>query len=272
MISKRINLWNEENYDKQTDGFKPYMDTYVLYGNKKRPAVVICPGGAYAFTSDREAEAIALKFNAAGFHAFIVYYSVAPRKHPQPILDVSRAMCIVRENAEKWNVDSNKIAICGFSAGGHLAASLSVYWEKDYISKHVQITQGLNRPNAAILCYPVITSGEFAHEDSFKNLLGNKLSKSTIEEMSLEKHVNEKVPPTFIWHTYADELVPVENSLLFARALKSKEIPFELHIYPDGVHGLSLATEETAYDGYGQNPHVATWMKLCIEWLIEVFR
>ncbi len=112
-------------------------------------------------TSEREAEPIALQFTAAGFHAFIVYYRVAPAMHPKPLLDVSRAMCIIRDHADEWNVDGDKIAVCGFSAGGHLAASLGVHWNKAYIENSEGISEGMNRPDALILCYPVISSGDF---------------------------------------------------------------------------------------------------------------
>jgi len=269
MLNKAIDIWENYIYNGEADdGFRPTLVTYVLGGEKKRGAVLVCPGGGYRYTSPREAEPIALQFNAAGFHAFVLYYSVFPRKHPQPLLDVSRAMCIIRENAEKWNIDPEKIAVCGFSAGGHLAASLGVYWGKEYLYEVPGITKGMNKPNALILCYPVITSGLKAHRGSFDSLLGENAADESLHEMSLEHHVNENTPPTFLWHTFNDKAVPVENSLLFAQALCDKGIPFELHVYPDGPHGLSLATSETSNGNAGmENPHVATWIKLCIEWL-----
>jgi len=308
MINKVIEIWgkpvisNNDNFDdnnksnnntKSTNPeFKPILTTYILDGKTgsrhssltdskenlcqnntqtstvKRPAVLVLPGGGYAFTSPREAEPIALQFNEAGYHAFVLDYSVAPAKHPQPLLDASRAMCIIRENAEEWGIYPDKIAVCGFSAGGHLAASLGVHWDKKYLGNVEGIEIGKNRPDALILCYPVITSGRYAHRGSFKNLLGENPDSDLLYEMSLEHHVSEKTPPAFIWHTFADAGVPVENSLLFAQALREKNIPFELHIYPEGVHGLSLATEETA-NGRSDlvSPHVAGWIKLCKEWL-----
>lgn len=273
MKHQTIALW-EEGVDPRGGGedFRPTLDTYVLEGTRQRGAVLICPGGGYEFTSPREAEPIALQFNAAGFHAFVVYYSVAPQRHPQPLLDVSRAMVILRENAAPWNIDAAKIAVCGFSAGGHLAASLGVHWSQAYLQNHAGMVPGMNRPAALILCYPVITAGRFAHRGSFDNLLGPQASPELRDEMSLERQVNSGTPPAFIWHTYDDALVPVENSLLFANALREQGVPFELHIYPAGPHGLSLATAETEEDGMGVHPHVASWMKSCLEWLTELFR
>jgi acetyl esterase/lipase len=272
MLNKTIDLWENYKYESvEPKDFRPKLVTYVLDGNKKRPAILICPGGGYGFTSPREAEPIAMQFNAAGFHAFVLYYSVAPNRHPQPLLDLSRAMCIIRESSDEWNVYTEKIAVCGFSAGGHLAASLGVCWDKPYL-KAPGITMGMNYPNALILSYPVITSGEFAHRGSFNNLLGTDSGSESLYEMSLEQQVSSKTPPTFLWHTFADKSVPVENTLLFAQALRKCDIPFEMHIYPEGSHGLSLANEETATDTTGVHPHVTTWIKLCIEWLQIQFK
>lgn len=268
MIFKKIDIWENIKYSREAeDKFRPTLDTYILKGNKKRGAVLICPGGGYSNTSPREAEPIALKFNAAGFHAFVLYYSCAPRRHPQPLLDASRAMCIIRSNAEEWKVDEDKIAVCGFSAGGHLAASLGVFYDKPYLKNVEGIEEGLNKPNALILVYPVISSGEFAHRLSFSRLLGENPSVEELEEMSLENAVSDKVPPTFLMHTYEDISVPIENSLLFAAALRKSNVPFEMHIYPRGPHGISLATEETRRENGENYPHTATWMGLCIEWL-----
>jgi len=195
---------------------------------------------------------------------------VAPNRHPQPLLDVSRAMCIIRENSDNWKVDKDKIAVCGFSAGGHLAASLGVHYDKPYLDA-AGIILGENRPSAMILAYPVITMKEFAHKGSRDNLLGPNPDEALINEMSLETQVSEKTPPAFIWHTVEDKSVPVENSLLFASALQKHKVPFELHVYPYGPHGLSLANKETDNGNKGIYPHVSGWINLCIEWLDGIF-
>lgn len=272
MMERIVEVWDQDTYTGQLeDGFTPKIETYILKGEQKRGAVLICPGGGYGYTSEREAEPIALEFNAAGFHAFVLHYSVAPRKHPQPLLDVSRSIRLIREHAEEWNIVKDKIAVCGFSAGGHVAASLGVHWDKPFLQDGYDDQAETNRPDALILSYPVISSGEHAHRDSFNNLLGGEPEASLLAEMSLEEQVNEKTPPAFIWHTFEDQLVPVENSLLFAQAMRRQGIPFELHIYPEGPHGLSLATKLTATNEEQINPHVATWMDLCIQWLNCLF-
>lgn len=272
LINKTIDIWKGFNYNNYgKSDFRPTMDAYVLSGNKKRAAVLIFPGGGYEYTSEREAEPIAMKYNAAGFNAFVLYYSVSPAKHPQPILDAARAITIIRENADEWNVDADKVIVCGFSAGGHLAAHLGVHFDKEYLFNAEGIKKGLTKPNALILSYPVITSGEYAHRGSFNALLGDHPSEELLYEVSLEKQVSEKTPKTFIWHTFEDGAVPVENSLFFVNQLRKFNVPFEMHIYPNGGHGLSLATEETNRDGTQLNSHVSSWMQLSIDWINSVF-
>lgn len=274
MIHKTMDIWENLPYDGKDSSFRPTLDTYILDNKPVRGSVLVFPGGGYACTSEREAECIAIKFNSAGFNAFVLYYSVAPNRHPQPILDAARAMCIIRENAENWRVDPNKIAVIGFSAGGHLAASIGTLWNEEYLFETKGITKGKTRPDAVILSYPVIMApafGKKAHAGSFYNLLGENLSDSEYDEMSLEKKVSPETPPAFIWHTFEDLCVPVENSLEFARALRENGVPFEMHIYPNGGHGLSLATKEVC-DENSIDPHVGTWIDLCRTWLNELFK
>lgn len=271
MIHKTIDIWENTNFDYEVhDGFRPTLVSYILEGDKKRPAILICPGGGYSFTSPREAEPIAMQFNAAGFHAFVLYYSVHPSRYPQALLDASRSMTIIRQNKDEWNILNDKVLICGFSAGGHLSASLGVHFNKDYIDVD-GVDKDLVRPDGMILSYPVISSGEFTHEGSMKNLLGRKAwDPEARKEVSLEKQVHRDTPPSFLWHTYEDDAVDLENVMLFSMALREKDINFELHIYPKGAHGLSLATEETSTEDLAPSAHVASWMKLCIKWIKEL--
>lgn len=272
MISAKIDIWDGYNYESEgDDGFRPTLQSYVLDGEHRRPLILICPGGGYRFVSPREAEPIALQFNAAGFHACVLDYSVAPRRHPQPLRDLARALCLVRDHAAEWKVNADQIAVCGFSAGGHLAASLGVHWNKPYLAEVPGIDAAKTRPDGLILSYPVISSGKFSHRGSFTNLLGDNPPTELMREMSLEHQVTEETPPTFLWHTVEDESVPVENSLFFANALREKGIPFEQHLYPRGAHGISLATSETSRTPDQDDSHIATWMGLCIQWLRERF-
>lgn len=257
--------------DKKTEfDFMPTLTSYLIDGNPNeaeiRPAVLVIPGGGYSHVSFREGERVALFYNAAGFHAFILDYCVAPHRHPLPIMNAAKALELIRKNAASWNVDPDKIAVCGFSAGGHLAASISTLWNDNKIFSDNKEKNKLHMPNATILSYPVITCGEFAHKGSFKALSGSEIETPLWDELSLEKRVNEDTPSAFIWHTYGDMGVPVENSMLYASALRKFDIPFELHIYPDGPHGMSRVTDET-YWSVPRFTRKYPWIDLSVEWL-----
>jgi len=255
------------------NGFMPTLTTYLIddcFGenaNRKFPAIIVCPGGGYSFCSKREAEIIALQFTAAGYHAFVLDYAIAPANHyPEPQKNLSDAISLVRKNAEKWRVDADKIALIGFSAGGHLAASLATMWNKEPL----KVSDGSNKPNAAILAYPVISSVEgVAHAGSFNNLCGD--DDELRKELSLENQVDTDTPPCFIWHTFTDSVVPVENSLRFANSLNGAKIPFEMHIFPDGPHGLSLSNHLTACIPEVNVPEVRIWIELATKWLNRTF-
>ncbi|MDO4519362.1 MAG: alpha/beta hydrolase [Eubacteriales bacterium] len=237
--------------------------------NRKRPIVVICPGGGFEFTSDREAEAIAIQFLAHGFHAAVLRYSVAPARFPVALLQLGAAVGMLRESAEEWNIDPDKIIVQGSSAGGHLAASLGVFWNKLFLAEKLDEEVEMVRPNGLILSYPVITAGEKRHQGSFQNLLGKGYQQEQNRRaMSLENYVSIDTPPTFLWHTMEDDTVPVENSLLFYEGLLKAGVPSELHIYPHGDHGLGLANEETkGWQGRGIQEECQSWIELACTWL-----
>lgn len=270
MIHKKLNIW--ENYD---GGIHTQADltTYVIDNspeidlNRKHKAVLICPGGGYQGVSDREAEYIALEFAAAGFCAFVLRYSVSPHRYPTQLLEISRAMWLIRQNADEWHVNTHEIAVCGFSAGGHLAGHLATCWQQPFIAETLGMPQGMNKPNRLILCYPVISScvPNF-HEGSFQNLLGPG-QESEYEQFSPDRLVCADTPPTFIWHTSTDPGVPVAGSLSFAMALTAFNIPFELHVYPLGEHGLSLCDSRTANTQNLIEPYAGKWMKNCVNWM-----
>lgn len=248
MIGERIEIWKENEYSyPAAHGFIPIMVSYIHEDAMLRPAMLVIPGGAYMHVSSTEGDPAAAKFYKMGYNTFVLAYTAdllgeAPLKL-QPLNDISRAIRIIRSRAEEWNLDPAKVSLCGFSAGGHLCASLCVHGEdiEDPSPEYAQIS---NRPDAAVLSYPVITSGKYAHRPSIKILLGEDADPKELEYMSLEKHVTKETPPCFLWHTLADATVPAENSFLFAKALKDAGVPFSLHIFPEGVHGMSVATED----------------------------
>ena len=255
-----------------SEGCSPELDIYIIsqydkIAVKRRPAIIICPGGGYEFCSVREAEPVAIRFAAYGISAFVLRYSCVNKRFPTALLEAAQAMAYVRENAEELGVDPEKIMICGFSAGGHLAASLSVHWNKPFVSDALGGNSRLYRPDGAVLCYPVITAGEKRHDGSIVNIAGAEYSPEIMKQISLEEHVSPDTPPVFLWHTADDGSVPVENSLLFASALAANKIPFVCHIFESGVHGLSLCDDTTAgYEGH-INPDCARWAAMAAEWV-----
>ena len=236
----------------------------------KRPLLVICPGGGYNHVSEREAEPVALKFMSMGFHTCVLEYNVAPAVFPQALLELGQSIKEIREHANEWDVDKNKIIICGFSAGGHLAGSLGMFWNEDWLSKQLKTTAKMIQPNGLILSYPVVTSGEFAHQGSFEMLTGGTLAPELMDKLSLEKQVTKNTPPVFLWHTYEDQTVPVENSLLLAMALKRCHIPLEMHLFPYGPHGISLGNQETARFDHPDDiqPRCQEWTEMAKSWIL----
>lgn len=270
-----------ETFQIQVEGSLPetrlityIQDHYQEIKIESRPLVLICPGGAYAYTSPREGEAFAMQFLAMGYHAAVLKYSCAPAVFPTSLTELASAMLLIRQNAEEWHVDPDKIIVLGCSAGGHLAASLATLWDEDFLAEALKLEKSnhkLLKPDGLILCYPVITSGEFAHRGSFENLLGER-EKELGGELSLEARVSEKVPPVFIWHTYTDGSVPVENSLLFVNALRKAGVSTEFHMYPCGGHGLGLANRLTrAGDGSAVQEECTSWIPLVRTWMESRF-
>ncbi len=267
-----------KTFDMSVDGLsdtaeKPKLTSYILDNElvgrtyvKKRPAVIVCPGGGYKSRSVRESEAIALRYCAAGFHAFLLDYSVNPAEWPIPQRQLSKAVITVREIADEYLIDKNNVYVCGFSAGGHLAASLGVHYDNPIICDGSGTENGENRPDGLILCYPVIIDDEGkTHEGTKQNFVGG--NPKNLQYFGLDRFVNKNTPKCFIWHTFEDSSVPVLSSMRFASALLENEVEYELHIFPKGKHGLALGNMLTACEPKHLEPAAAEWMDLSIRWL-----
>lgn len=269
-----------------------------LHDQGKRPAILICPGGAYISCSDREAEPVALKFASMGYHAFVLRYSTYDERgkdivpiggtvklkkkiqHPQPMRDIGSAMVCIGSHAEEWMVDEKKIVVCGFSAGAHNAAMYSVYWNAPVMTEYLGADAETIRPAATILGYTLsdyMYSKERAGDDplfsaSNTGFLGTpNPSDELLDEVSPARHVSENTPPMFLWATCADDLVPVQHTIRMAHALADKKIPFEMHVFENGPHGLSVATQAAAAAKSQINKDVAKWTELVDAWLEKRF-
>lgn len=239
----------------------PSIQLYQPPANKASgAAIVVCPGGGYGRLAAHEGHDVAVWLNGIGVTAVVLKYRLGPKyQHPVMKQDVLRAIRYTRSKAAEWKIDPNRVGVMGFSAGGHLASTAATQFEVDNPNASDPIEKLSSRPDLAILCYPVITMTDpFTHQGSRRNLLGENPQQQLIDLMSNEKQVIEQTPPTFLFHTGDDAAVPVENSLKFALALRQKKIPYELHVYEHGRHGVGLAAND---------PALNTWPKLLENWL-----
>jgi acetyl esterase/lipase len=242
-------------------GDNPTITPYLLPGEDAKPLVVIFPGGGYAMQAAHEGEPIARMLNQQGFHAAVVHYRVGPRhRHPAMIHDAQRAVRLVRQHAWPWHVRPYRIGALGFSAGGHLTATLGVHYDKFTCPDDDLADKYSARPDALVLCYAVIDLMTLTHKGSRENLLGHKPDPALVELLSLQKQITAQTPPTFLWHTATDGAVPVQNSILYALACREKGVPAELHVYESGGHGMGLAEP---------HPSISTWPRLCGLFLVR---
>ena len=258
-----VPLWTGE-----IPAFLPEADTpnrltaYLIDTPRPVPAVVVFPGGAYTHRADHEGEPVARFYNRCGFQAFVVDYRVAPNRHPAPLADAKRAIRLVRANAAEWRVDADRVFVCGFSAGGHLAGSTAVLPDDPAVADDLSAVS--SKPTGAILCYPVISGlEEDGHSRSHRNLLGEQYDALT-ESLSLHRWVNGETSPCFIWHTAEDETVPLCHSLKMAQALRDAGVSVELHVFPHGRHGLGLSDPA---DPDRFVPGVNRWAAWSAEWI-----
>ena len=238
---------------------------------EKSDAILIIPGGGYSgVCSDREGENIAIAFNALGYACFVLDYSVKPNaKFPRPLIEASLAMVHIRENAEKYKVDPERVFVLGFSAGGHLAGSLGTRWHIPEVANAINAPFGTNKPTGMILCYPVLCWFDKTHKGTFHNAFGTESpTEEQVRLISLENDLSkENTPPAFLWHTANDNGVNVCNTLKMATALSEASVPFEVHVFPEGPHGMALGTEVTGNTPAMVNPRVAEWPRLADAWM-----
>lgn len=240
-------------------------------GWKNRDAMLVLPGGGYSgICDDREGEPIALAFLARGVNAFVLKYSVAAKaKFPRPLVDASLAMAYIKDHADEFHIDPNRVFCVGFSAGGHLSASLGTLWHLPEVDAASGLPHGKNKPAGMVLCYAVLTSNEMAHKGSFYNILGTQTpTDEELDRYSIEKHIDDNTVPAFLMHTAEDPVVPVENALYTAEALSKQKIPFELHIYPHGLHGMALGDWQTSRGNQAwEDDAVAKWIDDAVYWM-----
>ena len=266
-----VTIWDTSDIVRVRNVQKPDIAVFLPFKkNATGEAVVICPGGGYGILSyDWEGSDIARWLNSQGIAAFVLKYRLPGSKsnivpHKSPLMDAQRALRMVRSNAAAWNIDPGKIGIMGFSAGGHLASTLSTHYDAGDPSSSDPVEQLSCRPDFSILVYPVISFTEdFQHSGSRRNLVGEDADESLVKYYSNELQVTEDTPPAILIHSDDDRGVPVENSIAYYKALRANKVSSELHIYPYGGHGYSLAI--------GQG-HLATWPDRVIQWIRYIYQ
>ena len=241
------------------------------YFSNNRPAVIVLPGGGYEMTYPGEGEPIALAYVARGFCAFVLDYSVYPARFPQALVESLTAIRFVREHAKEYGIDPAKIAICGFSAGGHLAACTGTLWDHACLNEYLENDRQAYRPNAMFLAYPVINVA--SHKGSYLNLFSKReedLTEEMLQLLNLENQVTKATPPTFLWHTTKDSTVPAKASLDFAAALAEKKVPYELRIWSGDRHGTGLGNYVTEPKSAPLEPHpCASWVEDSVRFFFQ---
>ena len=270
MICEKIDLYGDHRVMLYT--YLPKWTT-VQGHYPQRGGVVVLPGGAYLMHSGSEGEPVAMAFAAAGYNAYVLKYSIGDHaEFPNAVADVCRALKYIREHAEAWNQDGGKLALCGFSAGGHAAACAGTMWNRADVIKASGCTGEAGKPNGLILCYPGITADIEGQADMYRLLEGKYTLEELRELASAEKWVGEHTPPVFLWNGYSDKIVPVEHGLRFLTALAEHDIPFECHTYMNGQHAGALNTPASSIGAADrEDVHTARWFSDCIYWLTELF-
>ena len=260
MKSFRRDIWEEGEYTYAAAyGFVPNIHAFLHEeDDTARDAMLVVPGGGYCMLAAHEGEPVAKIFYEQGMNVFVLTYTtditMSVPLLDQPLRDIARAIRLIRACGAEYRVEGKKLAICGFSAGGHVCGSVTVHWD-DVKEENPKYAGFSARPDASILSYPVITAGKYTHEYSIRTLLGTNPSEEEIDYYSLEKHVNRGTPPTFLWQTATDTVVPVENSYFFAEACRANGVPFAHYVFPSGFHGLG-ACKGFGYDGWTDGSYV----------------
>ncbi len=299
MLVEKIKLY--ENREDVTLTTYVLDDSHEMLGGKTRPAILVCPGGAYAFCSDREAEPIALKYASMGYHAFVLRYSVYNKGKfinpmeenlpldedslfPNAMCDIGAAMLYIKDHAEEWLVDKDKIILTGFSAGAHNSAMFCTHWDGEILAKRFGRDKEDLRPAGAILGYgyydwvvfrdmevPDLMARKMNEAIDFSYFGTRHPSKEQLAEASPAFHVTENCPPMFLWNTIDDNTLPAEQTVIMALALAKAKIPYEVHTFGIGDHGLSTCDEASASNMEQVNANVGQWLPLANDWLRRNF-
>jgi acetyl esterase/lipase len=263
---------------------EPISDSQLL---QRKPAIIICPGGAFLGFTEKETEPVALRFLSEGFQAFVLRYSIGTdfARFPSPFIDAAKAVMSVRQNCDRWGTDPNRIILCGFSTGGQVAATLGATWREDYLKNSLKADSQLFKPNALILGYPLLDMECFYSfnqhksqemdtllEMMFTSIYGTMFpTKQMMEKWNIVDRINVHFPPTFLWTTSEDSFIDVEESMKFIKTLAAYKIPYEFHIFERGAHGMSLGTEGLTGESIKNRGNAPKWFELAMHWMKDLY-
>lgn len=253
-----------------------------------RPAIIICPGGGYVGFNEKEMEPIALRFLSAGFQAFVLSYSIGLGigRFPAPFIDAAKSVMIIRENAKQWGIDPNRICLCGFSTGGHVAATFAATWHEQYLAQALSVDNKWFQPNGLVLGYPLLDIDQFQIKNKERNpkmyalleaMFGSVYgtfypSQENMREWGYKNRITSHMVPTFLWTTLEDDLIDLQESIDFIKELKENQISFEYHVFEKGAHGLSLGDQIVA-NTQGKTDSIGNtnrWMELALNWIMSL--
>jgi acetyl esterase/lipase len=273
MLQKTINLTTDGRVNMQTYILNLSMNGQTL---PKRPAIIILPGGAFTWLSETEAEPVALTFAKEGFHTFVLNYSIGDHSvFPNPLDDVSKAIWELRRNANEWGIHENHIAVMGFSAGACVAAMSATQWNTSGLAKRLGIPEEGIKPNAAVIGYGASLLSTIFDNDDGKDLIVPEPGRITADrtpEVDVVNYVGPHTPPIFFWHNRYDKYVPVINPILMGEAMSKHKLPFEMHIFQSGIHGMSVCNCLSDPSGEKNDKSVGLWVTLCTMWLKNIFK
>lgn len=276
MIHEKIFL--SENKETHLVTYIHDKSTRRNYQISPRPAIIVVPGGAFSMISDKETEPVALTFMKEGFHTFVLNYTVGDEcQFPQILEEVSQAILIVRQHASEWDVDPNAIVLMGFSAGACVSAISATQWNNPDIALKLEVSSEELKPNAAVIGYGAWDNTNTIQKNpQFYNPEAANIARNCTPELDVINYVGQHVPPLFIWHNLYDQYVPAINPILIASKMLEYQLPFELHLFQGGEHGMSVCNDLSSYNEKGKqlladNPNVAYWVPMCVNWLKKMF-
>lgn len=274
MLHETINFTEDGRVNLKTYIHDDYQTENGTFFIQERPAIIVLPGGAYGFLADHEGEPVALTFMKEGFNTFVLNYSVGEySSYPNPLIEISKAVWEVRSRAQEWHINPNQIVVMGFSAGAGISAMLGTQWHTKGLNEILNIPYGGNKPNAVVMGYGAASNTDLQKNADYIPPILGKIARDLTPELDIINYVSKETVPTFIWHTRYDQFVPSIQPLQLAQKFYEYDIPYELHMFEEGRHGMSVCNNLSSYqdEDIHRYSSVQMWVRMCVNWLYHMF-